>query len=169
VQSLPESVIVPPRQGLRPVRNDELRLRLLGIEACKGGGSEDTARFVRLLRWLAEREEAYEPPADSDEDMPQVTSEEIAEYLGLTDESDRLSLDRLRVLLGLDHWSVSTGSLGDGWYAVLAKTSGGSVTPVRRHAVGPGRPALMTSPLSRNTGPMKCWFTWDKPAVDGRR
>lgn len=116
VQSLPKSVIVSPRQGLRPVRDDELRLRLLGIEACKGG-SEDTARFVRLLRWLAEREEAYEPPADSDEDMPQVASEEIAEYLGLTDESDRLSLDRLRVLLGLDHWSVSTGSLGDGWYA----------------------------------------------------
>lgn len=116
VQSLPESAIVPPRQGLRPVRDDELRLRLLGIEACEGG-PEDTARFVLLLRWLAEREEAYEPPADSDEDMPQVASVEIAEYLGLTDKNDRLSVDRLRVLLGLDHWSVSTGSLRYGWYA----------------------------------------------------
>jgi hypothetical protein len=46
-----------------------------------------------------------------------VTSGEIAEYLGLTDESDRPSLDRLRVSLGLDHWSVGTGSLGDGWDA----------------------------------------------------
>ena len=116
VQSLPESVIVPPRHGLRPVRDDELRLHLLGVEACEGG-PEDTARLVRLLRWFAELEEAYEPPADSDEDMPQVSSEEIAEYLGLTDESDRLSLDRLRVLLQLDHCSVTAGSLGDGWYA----------------------------------------------------
>ena len=116
VQSLPESVIVPPRHGLRPVRDDELRLHLLGVEACEGG-PEDTARLARLLRWLAEREEAYEPPADSDEDMPQVSSEEVAEYLGLTDESDRLSLDRLRVLLQLDHCSVTAGSLGDGWYA----------------------------------------------------
>lgn len=114
VQSLPESVIVPPRQGLRPVRDDELRLRLLGIEACKGG-PEDTAQFVRLLRWLSEREETYEPPAGSDEDMPLVTSDEAAQYLGLTADDDQLPLQRLLALLRLDHWSVSTSGSGDGW------------------------------------------------------
>ena len=77
ILGIPASLIVPPRQGLRPVADDELRPRLLGIEACKGG-PEDTARFVRLVRWLAEREETYEPPTDSDEDVPQVTSEEMS-------------------------------------------------------------------------------------------
>jgi hypothetical protein len=115
VQSLPESVIVPPGQGLRPAADDELRLRLLGSEAC-AGGSEDTARFVRLLRWLAEREETYEPPPGSDDAMPKVTSDEIARHLGLTENSDRLALARLWVMLRLDHWSTSTGSDGDGWY-----------------------------------------------------
>jgi hypothetical protein len=31
VQSLPDSVIIPPRQGLPPIASDELRLTLLGI------------------------------------------------------------------------------------------------------------------------------------------
>ena len=61
IVSLPESLIVQPRPGnLRPIASDELRLRLLGVKACDGS-SDDTERFVRTLRWLAEREEAYEP------------------------------------------------------------------------------------------------------------
>lgn len=113
VQGLPESVIVPPRHGnLRPVSDDELRLRLPGIEACDGG-PEDTARFARLLRWIAEREEAYEPPADSTETMPLVTSAEAAQYLGLGVEDDRLPLLRLLALFRLDHWSAGTGGPDD--------------------------------------------------------
>lgn len=115
VQSLPDSVIVPPRHGLRPVADDELRLRLLGIEQCTGG-PEETAQFARVLRLLAEREEAYEPPPGGDEAMPRVTAQEIATYLALATD-DPLALDRLRVMLTLDHWSVSTGSDGDSWYA----------------------------------------------------
>src|SRR5579859_2510358 len=46
ILSLPESLIVEPRPGhLRPIERDELRLRLLGIQACEGS-SDETARFV---------------------------------------------------------------------------------------------------------------------------
>jgi hypothetical protein len=80
VLTLPESLIVQPRPGnLRPVANDELRLRLLGIHACQGG-SDDTERFVRLLRWLAQQEMAYEPDPDSGETMPRVTSDNAADH-----------------------------------------------------------------------------------------
>jgi hypothetical protein len=91
---------VPPRPGhLRPIESDELRLRLLSIQACRGG-SEDTERFVRLLRWLAERETAYEPPPGSGADeMSRVTSTEVAQHLGLGD-ADQFALQRL--LMGSD-------------------------------------------------------------------
>lgn len=119
VQSLPESVIVQPQQGMRPVADDDLRLRLLGIHAC-AGGAEDTTRFARLLHWFAERDAAYEPPPDSDTDMPTVTSREIAEYLDLG-RDDQLALKRLRVMLGLDHWSTSTSEVPGGWQVRLGE------------------------------------------------
>ena len=101
ILSLPESLIVQPRPGnLRPITSDELRLGLLGVKACDGS-SDDTGRFVRTLRWLAEREEAYEPPAGSGNELPQVTSQEIADYLGL-DLADQLPLQRLYAMLQLE-------------------------------------------------------------------
>jgi len=80
ILSLPESLIVPPRQAMPPIADDELRLRLLGVHTCDGS-SDDTERFVQALRWLAEREETYEPPPGSGDEMPQVTSQEIADHL----------------------------------------------------------------------------------------
>jgi hypothetical protein len=122
VLSLPESMIVPPRPGkLRPIERDELRLHLLGIEACRGG-TEDTARLVRLLRWMAEREMAHEPGTDGEDTMPRVTSVEVRQYLGLGD-ADEIALQRLYVMLQLDNWGLSgaSGSSPDGWYVTLGQ------------------------------------------------
>lgn len=121
VLSLPESLIVQPRPGnLRPTASDELRLRLLGLKACDGS-SGDTERFVRTLRWLAEREETYKPPADSGDELPQVTSQEIADYLGL-DHADQLPLRRLHAMLQLDHWGLGgSGGNDEGWYVRLGQ------------------------------------------------
>ena len=44
-----------PRRGMPAIASDELRLRLLGVQACDNS-SDDTERFVRTLRWLAEHE-----------------------------------------------------------------------------------------------------------------
>lgn len=119
VQSLPEDAIVHPRHGnLRPVSNDEIRLRLRGF-ALVQGSSDDTERFVRLLRWLAEREKQYEPPDGNDDEMPQVTSQEVAQHLSL-DDADRLPLQRLYTMLQLDHWGLGgSGSNEDGWQVRL--------------------------------------------------
>ena len=74
--------------------SDELRLRLPGIAQCMGS-SRDTRPFVEVLRWLAEKEAAYEPQPGNEADMPRITSAGIAEYLlGLTD-SDQFALKRL--------------------------------------------------------------------------
>lgn len=121
VMSLPESMIVLPRQSLRPIATDELHLRLLGIHACQGG-SEDTDRFIRLLRWLAEQEMAYEPQPGGDT-MPRITSAEVGQYLGLGDEGDQLALNRLYAMLHLDNWGLSGGSSinADGWHATIGQ------------------------------------------------
>jgi hypothetical protein len=113
---------VQPRPGnLRPVADDELRLRLLGIDACQGG-SDDTERFVRLLRWLAQQEMTYEPELGSKETMPRVTSDDVATYLDLWEglPHDELVLARLYVMLQLDHWGLGgNGSGEDGWFVTL--------------------------------------------------
>ncbi len=67
--ALPDSLVAKPRQGMGPTDTDELILRLPGIEACTGD-SEDTERVVRLLRWFAEQEMAFIPPAGSEDTMP---------------------------------------------------------------------------------------------------
>jgi hypothetical protein len=106
VQSLPESVIVASQHGRRrPIADDELRLRLLGFLAVRGSSS-DTERFVRLLRWLAEREMAYEPTPGDTSGMPQLTSQQVAQYLGF-DVTDQLGLRRLLLMLQLDHWGIA--------------------------------------------------------------
>jgi hypothetical protein len=120
VQSLPESMIVPPRPGGHPpIASDELRLRLLGVAQC-AGGSRDTRPFVEVLHWLGEKEAAHEPQPGSEADMPRVTSAEIAEYLvGLTD-SDQLALKRLYEMLRVDNWGIGGfGSNEDSWYVTL--------------------------------------------------
>lgn len=119
VLSLPESLIVPPRQGMPPIPSDELRLRLQGVAQCTGG-ERDTRPFVEVLRWLADKEAAYEPQPGGDADMPRVTSAEVAEYLvGLAD-SDPLALKRLYEMLHLDNWGIGGfGSNEDSWYVTL--------------------------------------------------
>ena len=121
ILSLPESLIVQPRPGnLRPIASDELRLRLLGVQACDGS-SDDTERFVRTMRWLAEREETYEPPGGNGDELPQVTSREIADYLGL-DHAVRLPLQRLYAMLQLDHWGLGGNGSNDGsWWVRLGQ------------------------------------------------
>jgi hypothetical protein len=119
-KSLPDSLVVKPRQGTGPTDTDDLVLRLPGIEACRGG-SEDTDRFVRMLRWFADQELAYDPPPGDDDTMPRVTSDNVAAHLGLqrTDPGYDAALERLRAMISLDNWGLGRGSDQDGWYVNL--------------------------------------------------
>jgi hypothetical protein len=119
VLSLPESLFVPPRQGMPPIPTDELRLRLQGVAQCQGG-SRDTRPFVEVLHWLAETEASYVPPPGSETDMPRVTSAGVSQYLvGLAD-SDQLALKRLYEMLRIDNWGIGGfGSNEDSWYVTL--------------------------------------------------
>jgi hypothetical protein len=120
--SVPDSLVVKPRQGMGPTDTDELTLRLPGIEACQGG-REDTDRVVRLLRWFAEQEMAFTPPDGSEETMPRVTSEEVAVQLGLdrADPADAAALERLYAMLRLGRWGLGSSGSNEGtWFVELA-------------------------------------------------
>jgi hypothetical protein len=116
VQQIPESLLLRPRPGnFRPGPSDPLRLTVPGIAACDGS-RDDVENFVRLLRWLAQKELEHEP-ADSDSSvMPRSTSEEARQYLRIP-EADPVPLRRLYAMLQLDHWGLSgTGGTPDDWY-----------------------------------------------------
>ena len=119
IQSLPASMIVPPRPGnLRPIARDELRLHLPGIAQCMGS-SRETRPLIEVLRWLAEKEVAYEPQPGSDAESPRITSAEVAEFLGPLGV-DQLALKRLFEMLRLDDWGIGGfGSNEDSWYVTL--------------------------------------------------
>lgn len=116
VQSIPESLLLRPRPGnYRRNPDDLLRLTVRGIAACDGSG-DDIDRFVRLLRWLAQKEVEYEPAPGAAETMPHVTSAEIREHLGIG-EADTGSLHCLYAMLQLDHWGLGgSGGSPDDWY-----------------------------------------------------
>lgn len=117
--SLPDELVVKPHSGAWIAPNEELRLRLLGIHACDGG-SEDTERFLRLLPWLAQREIEFESQPGGPTG-PQVTSNEVSDYLGL-DGADSMALRRLYVMLFLDHWGIAGGgSSPDGWQVSVGR------------------------------------------------
>ncbi|HXL93588.1 MAG TPA: hypothetical protein VN969_32045 [Streptosporangiaceae bacterium] len=111
IAEFPETLMIPPRQGLRPVDADQIRLTLAGIGQCQGS-SDDDERFTRLIRWFAETDLDYDPP--SPEEKLQVTTAEAAAYLGI--EEDHPALQRIRAMCGLDHLCVSaSGSDQNGW------------------------------------------------------
>jgi hypothetical protein len=70
IAEFPGTLMIPPRQGLRPVDADQIRLSLAGIGQCEGSADDDE-RFTRLIRWFAERDLDYDPP--SSEEKLQVT------------------------------------------------------------------------------------------------
>ena len=75
-----------------------------------------------MLRWFAEQELAYTPPADGEDQMPRVTSDNVAAYLGLrrTDPESHAALERLYAMIRLDHWGLGgSGSNQDGWFVNL--------------------------------------------------
>jgi|HubBroStandDraft_1064217.scaffolds.fasta_scaffold12200_3 hypothetical protein len=110
VAEFPESLMIPPRQGLRPVDADQIRLTLAGIGQCEG--SADDERFTQMIRWFAKTDLDYDPP--SAQEKLQVTTSEVAAYLGI--EEDHPALPRLRAMCGLDHLCVSTsGGDENGW------------------------------------------------------
>jgi hypothetical protein len=111
IAALPEVLAIPPRQGLRPVDADQIRLTLQGIGECQGS-ADDSERFSRLVRWFARRDLEYDPP--SPHEKLQITSAEAAAHLGI--EEDHPALRRLRAMFGLDHLDVSTGGSDEnGW------------------------------------------------------
>jgi hypothetical protein len=112
IVEVPEAFMIPPRQGLRPVDADQIRLTLAGIGQCRGSADDDE-RFTRLIRWFAERDLDYDPP--SPEEKLEVTTAEAAAYLGI--EEDHPALRRIRAMCGLDHLCVSaSGGEENGWY-----------------------------------------------------
>lgn len=111
IAEFPGALMIPPRQGLRPVDADQIRLTLAGIGQCQGSADDDE-RFTRLIRWFAEKDLDYDPP--SPEEKLQVTTAEAAAYLGI--EEDHPGLRRIRAMCGLDHICVSTsGGDENGW------------------------------------------------------
>ncbi len=62
IAEFPETLMIPPREGLRPVDSDQIRLRLGGIGQCQGS-EDDGERFTRLIRWFAEMDLEYDPSA----------------------------------------------------------------------------------------------------------
>jgi hypothetical protein len=111
IAEFPGTLMIPPRQGLRPVDADQIRLSLAGIGQCEESADDDE-RFTRLIRWFAERDLDYDPP--SPEEKLQVTAAEAAAYLGI--EEDHPALRRIRAMCGLDHLCVSTsGGDENGW------------------------------------------------------
>ena len=111
IAEFPETLMIPPREGLRPVDSDQIRLRLAGIGQCQGS-ADDNERFTRLIRWFAEMDLDYDPA--SPEEKLQVTTAEAAAYLGI--EQDHPALRRIRAMCGLDHLCVSTsGSDESSW------------------------------------------------------
>jgi hypothetical protein len=111
IAEFPGTLMIPPRQGLRPVDADQIRLALAGIGQCEGSADDDE-RFTRLIRWFAETDLDYDPP--SPEEKLQVTTAAAAAYLGI--EEDHPALRRLRAMCGLDHLCVSTsGGDENGW------------------------------------------------------
>jgi hypothetical protein len=111
IAEFPGTLMIPPRQGLRPVDADQIRLSLAGIAQCEGSADDDE-RFTRLIRWFAERDTDYDPP--SPQEKLQVTTAEAASYLGI--EEDHPALRRIRAMCGLDHLCVSaSGGDENGW------------------------------------------------------
>ena len=47
IAEFPETLMIPPREGLRPVDSNQIRLRLAGIGQCQGS-ADDNERFTRL-------------------------------------------------------------------------------------------------------------------------
>lgn len=116
--SLPDELIVKPRPSMWFNVDDEVRLRLSGIEVCQGS-SDDADRFVRLLRWLAQKEVGFEPAPDVTDPRPQVTDEDVREHLGLPND-EQLAVQRVIAMLDLDHWGTGGWSSGpDGWIVYL--------------------------------------------------
>lgn len=114
LQGIPERLLLRSRPGnYRPLPDDQLRLTIRGIAACNGS-EDDIEHFVRLLRWLAQLEVAFEPVAA--ETMPRATLREIDENLGL--RGDVGALRRLYAMLHLDHWGLSGTSANGGEWSV---------------------------------------------------
>jgi hypothetical protein len=172
ILNLPASLIVDPRPGnLRPIERDELRLCLLGIQACDGS-ADDIERFVRTLSWLAEREETYEPPPGSGDELPQVTCQEVADYLGL-DQNEQLLLKRLYAMLQLDHWGLGSSGSNDGsWYVRLGQDiwrfrdvhTVGDVIAAREAWLAEGRP-----PTPKASEPVPTWYHHVRLSVNEQR
>ncbi|MGH8351619.1 MAG: hypothetical protein ACRES5_34480, partial [Pseudomonas sp.] len=97
---------------------DKIGLRIQGIVLCDGA-AEDVDRFLRLLRWLAEKELSFETVPHDACASPQVTSDEIKEFLQLPDGPDG-TLDRLYEILNAEYWGQggSARSLGDWSFAI---------------------------------------------------
>jgi hypothetical protein len=104
--------------GARPQPSDKMSLFVAGVAGCDGS-DDDIQHFVAALRWIVEREAAFEPdPEYLDSGMP-VTAEDLATALDL--EADPVAVRRLTELLYVESFgSASEGPKG--WKIYIAST-----------------------------------------------
>lgn len=122
LRTMPEALLWGYRPGRpQPMPQDKIGIRVQGIVLCDGG-AEDVNRFLRLLRWFAEKELNFDTPADNPDAAPQVTSAEIGAYLQLPDGDDG-ALDRLYEILNTEHWGQRSSGRGqDGsWMVAIGR------------------------------------------------
>lgn len=89
VESMPPGLMVPDLQRMShrwfPRDGDEFRVQITGLAYCEDT-EVDLALVTRLVRYLADRERAYEIPSLSDPQPLRVSSAEVQRDLGLTAE-----------------------------------------------------------------------------------
>lgn len=122
IKSIPESLLIHPGHGLsRPAPNEQLRLTLYGIALCENDSDDtgDASRFVDLLRWFAELEMSFKPSQGSAETGPRVSSEQIADFLGM-DKDDNVGLNIIYAMLDVGDWGItSTARTAEGWSVTI--------------------------------------------------
>lgn len=113
LRSLPESLVQFDRRVLR--EDTAVRLRVRAIAMCEGS-EDDLALFVRMVRWLAERERAFQPSSPHQVEQVRVTSEQLSADLAAEGRhADSLALRKLWVLADVERisWGGSFDIDGD--------------------------------------------------------
>jgi hypothetical protein len=101
--SIPEDLAQFDRRVLRD--DTGIRLRVRAIDLCDDA-DDDLALFIRIVRWLAERERAFRPSSPHQAEQARVTSEQLATDLEAEGRPvDSLALRKLWVLADVERLS----------------------------------------------------------------
>jgi hypothetical protein len=113
LRTLPASLVLFDRHVLR--EDTSLRLRVRAIGMCENS-KDDLALFIRMVRWLAERERAFQPSSPHQVEQVRVRSEQLSADLEAEGRHvDGLALRKLWVLAEVERisWGGSFDIDGD--------------------------------------------------------